>query len=270
MRLHVVEAGAGPVVVILHGLFGAARNFATIQRRLAARYRVLALDLRNHGESPHAPSMDYRTLAADVEETLAAEGARPAAVVGHSMGGKVAMRLALAAPDAVSRLVVCDIAPVAYPTHGHRRYIAAMRALPLVPDLTRAAADAALTDAVPSASLRQFLLHSLRFGAAPSWRLGLAEIAEGMPDIESWEAPPGAAYTGPTLFLTGGRSDYVLPEHRPAIRALFPHSRFTTLKQAGHWLHADDPEGFLAALAAFLAPLRAGDGAEVRAAAPEP
>ncbi len=252
MRLHVIEAGAGPAVVILHGLFGAARNFTTIQRRLAARYRVLALDLRNHGESPRAPDMAYGTLAADVHETLAAHGALPAAVIGHSMGGKVAMRLALAAPEAVSRLAVCDIAPVPYPSHGHRDYVAAMRALPLTPELTRAGADAALAEAVPAAPLRQFLLHSLRFGAAPSWRLGLAEIAAAMPAIESWDAPPGAVYGGPTLFLIGGRSDYVRPDYRPAIRALFPHARFVTLKRAGHWLHADDPEGFLAAITAFL------------------
>ncbi len=255
MRLHVIEAGAGATVAILHGLFGSARNFATIQRRLAARFRVLALDLRNHGDSPRAAGMDYATLAEDVRETLAALGALPAAVVGHSMGGKVAMRLALAAPAAVSRLAVCDIAPVPYPSHGHRAYVAAMRALPLSPALTRAAAEAALAEAVPSAPLRQFLLHSLRFGAAPSWRLGLAEIAAAMPAIESWEAPLGASYAGPTLFLTGGRSDYVRSEYRPAIRALFPHARFVTLKQAGHWLHADDPEGFLAAIAAFLDPL---------------
>ena len=267
MRLHVIEAGTGPAVVILHGLFGAARNFATIQRRLAAHYRVLALDLRNHGESPHAPGMAYATLAADVRETLAAHGALPAAVVGHSMGGKVAMRLALAAPEAVSRLAACDIAPVPYPSHGHRGYIAAMRALPLTPELTRAGAEAALAEAVPSAPLRQFLLHSLRFGAAPSWRLGLAEIAAAMPEIESWDAPPGVSYAGPTLFLTGGRSDYVRPEYRPAIRALFPHARFATLKQAGHWLHADDPEGFLAAIAAFLSPLL---GSGIRAEGAEP
>jgi pimeloyl-ACP methyl ester carboxylesterase len=257
MRLHGIEAGAGPTVAILHGLFGSARNFATIQRRLAAHYRVLALDLRNHGESPRAAGMDYATLAEDVRETLAARDALPAAVIGHSMGGKVAMRLALAAPAAVSRLAVCDIAPVPYPSHGHGATVAAMQALPLSPALTRAGAEAALAAAVPSAPLRQFLLHSLRFGAAPSWRLGLAEIAQAMPAIESWEAPAAATYAGPTLFLTGGRSEYVRADDRPLIRAVFPHARFVTLKKAGHWLHADDPEGFLAAISAFLAPLRA-------------
>lgn len=269
MRLHVVEAGAGPNVAILHGLFGAARNFATLQRRLASRFRVLALDLRNHGESPHAPGMDYATLAADVAETLAAHNALPAAVIGHSMGGKVAMRLALAAPEAASRLAVCDIAPIAYPSHGHRRYVAAMQALPLTPALTRAAADAALAGAVADAALRQFLLHSLRFGAAPAWRLGLAEIADAMPEIESWDAPADASYAGPTLFLTGGRSDYVRAEYRPAIRALFPHARFATLKRAGHWLHADDPEGFLAAITAFLDPILDPATGGIKPPAPE-
>lgn len=253
MRLHVVEAGEGETVALLHGLFGEARNFATLQRRLAARYRVLALDLRNHGESPRAPGMDYATLAADARETLAAAGALPVALIGHSMGGKVAMRMALDAPEAVRRLAVCDIAPIRYPPRNYREIIAALRALPLAPDLTRARADALLAPAVAEAALRQFLLHSLRFGANPAWRLGLAEIADAMEAIEDWEQPAGARYAGPVLFLTGARSNYVRPEHRAIIRALFPHARFAALRHAGHWLHVDDPAGFLAAITAFLA-----------------
>ncbi len=253
MLLHVIEAGTGPAVAILHGLFGEARNFATVQRRLADQYRVLALDLRNHGESPHAPGMDYGALAADVHETLAAVAALPVALIGHSMGGKVAMRLALDVPGAIRRLAVCDIAPVRYPPRDHRALIAALRALPLTPGLTRSAADAALAPAVADRALRQFLLHSLRCGPAPRWRLGLAEIARAMDEIEDWWALPDAHYDGPTLFLTGARSDYVRPEHRATIRALFPHARFAALRHAGHWLHVDDPTGFLAAITAFLA-----------------
>jgi esterase len=249
--LHATEMGDGPPVALLHGLFGAARNWGAIQRRLAKRFRVLALDLRNHGDSPHAPEMSYAALAGDVLETLARAGALPAALIGHSMGGKAAMRAALDRPDAVTRLLVADIAPVRYPP-GFGAYARAMAALPLTPELTRAQADAALASAVPDGGVRLFLLQNLRFGAAPAWRIGLAEIAAGLADIEGWEAPPGAAYDGPALFLAGARSTYVQPSHRPAIRALFPAARFVVLKDAGHWLHSDNPEGFLAVAEAFL------------------
>ena len=157
MRLDVIEAGEGAPLVLLHGLFGQAGNFGAVQKVLAGNgRRVLALDLRNHGASPHAAGMDYAAMAADVAETLRALGAAPADVVGHSMGGKVAMMLALAHPGVVSRLVVVDIAPVAYPP-AFRPYAEAMQALPLAPGLTRKAADAALATAVPSAGVRGFL-----------------------------------------------------------------------------------------------------------------
>lgn len=251
MILHAREAGEGSPVVLLHGLFGSARNLGTVQARLAARYRVLALDLRNHGDSPHAFGMDYATMAEDVRETLAARDALPAAVIGHSMGGKVAMRLALAAPDAVTRLLVADIAPVAYPP-GFGAYAEAMARLPLRPELTRIAADAALAPVISEASVRTFLLQNLHPGAAPSWRIGLAEITAALPDIEGWNAPSGASYGGPTLFVSGELSPYIRAEARPVIRALFPAAKLVTLRHAGHWLHADNPEGFVAVARAFL------------------
>ena len=253
MILNCVEAGEGaaPAVVLLHGLFGAARSFGAIQRRLAGAHRVLALDLRNHGASPHASGMNYQALAADVLETLRGRGALPCALVGHSMGGKTAMRAALDAPDAVARLLVADIAPVVYPP-AFRDYLRALAAVPLVPGLTRGQAEEALRAAVPDASVRGFLLQNLRLGVQPGWRFGLAEIAEGLGDVESWGAPVDARYAGPTLFVAGARSDYIRREHRPAIRALFPAARFVTLKGAGHWLHADNPEGFVSIVSSFV------------------
>ncbi|MGA3401933.1 MAG: alpha/beta fold hydrolase [Acetobacteraceae bacterium] len=252
MILHTVEAGEGSPVALLHGLFGAARNLGVVQRALAPRFRVLALDLRNHGSSPHAAAMDYPAMAADVLATLDQRAALPAALVGHSMGGKAAMMAALSRPDQVSRLVVADIAPVAY-EHHNAEIAAALGAIPLSPGLTRAAADAALAAAVPDAGLRAFLLQNLAPGGHPGWRIGLREIAAAMPVIEGWEAPAGAVYRGPTLFVAGAASDYVRADDRPAIRALFPAARFVTLKHAGHWLHADNPAGFVAVLEAFLA-----------------
>jgi pimeloyl-ACP methyl ester carboxylesterase len=255
MILHAVEAGEGDPLVLLHGLFGAARNFGTVQRALAATHRTLALDLRNHGASPHAADMRYATMAADVLETLERLGALPATLLGHSMGGKVAMQVALARPDAVARLIVADIAPVPYPPH-YRAIASAMASLPLAPGTTRAQLDAVLANAVPDSAMRTFLLQNLQSGATPAWRIGLDEIAAALPDIESWGVRSGANYRGPTLFVAGAASDYIQPAHRPAIRTLFPEARFVTLKNAGHWLHADNPSGFVAVVEAFLTATR--------------
>lgn len=252
MMLHVNDGGEGPPSVILHGLFGTASNFATIQKRLAIGRRVVTMDLRNHGRSGHDPAMDYALMAADVLETMTALGLEQAALVGHSMGGKVVMTAALRHPERVSRLLIADIAPVPYPPR-YREIADAMLALRLEPGLTRTAADAALTDAVPDTAMRQFLLSNLRFGAAPSWRIGLAEIAEALPAIEGWADAAGeGVYGGPTLVLRGERSDYVKLEDRPKFRALFPAARFASLRDAGHWLHADAPDAFVATVDAFL------------------
>ena len=252
MILHAVESGQGRPLALLHGLFGQASNFTTVQRGLAAHHRVLALDLRNHGASPHAGGMAYGDMAEDVLETLRARAALPCAILGHSMGGKVAMMAALAAPAAVAKVFVADIAPVPYPP-VFRAYAEAMRAMPLPPGLSRVAAARALAAAVPDASVRAFLLQNLALGPAPRWRNGLAEIAAALASIEGWQPPDEPPYRGPALFIAGARSDYIRPEHRPVIRTLFPAARFVTMKDAGHWLHADNPAGFVSLVEAALA-----------------
>jgi len=252
MRLHALEAGPGPPLVLLHGLFGSARNWGAVQKALASDYRVVALDLRNHGASPHAPAMDYAAQAADIAETLAALGVERAVVLGHSMGGKAAMMLALTRPDLVERLIVADIAPRPYPP-SLRAVVAALQALPLHPGLTRQEADQALRSAVPEAPIRSFLLQNLRFESAPpSWRIGLAEIAAAMPEIEAFAPPQAAPFEGPALAMAGALSPYIRPEDHAAFRALFPRIDFVSIARAGHWLHAENPEGFMAALRDFL------------------
>ncbi len=253
MILHASERGEGAPVALLHGLYGQASNFGALQRRLARGRRVIALDLRNHGSSPHTQAMSYPEMAEDVLETLRALRALPCALVGHSMGGKVAMRAALAAPAEVSRLLVADIAPVAYDHAAfHARYVAAMRAVPLRPGLTRAEADAALAEAVPDKATRGFLLLSLRLGAEPAWRLGLDGIGPSLPALAGWTPPQDPPYQGPALFVAGGRSDFVLPAYRDAILALFPAARVLTLTNAGHWVHTDDFDGFASAAEGFI------------------
>jgi pimeloyl-ACP methyl ester carboxylesterase len=195
--------------------------------------------------------MSYADMATDVRQTLCAENAWPAALIGHSMGGKAAMRLALESPE-VTKLMVMDIAPVRYQS-GFRAFAEAMQAVPLGPDLTRAEASRLMASVVTDSGVRAFLLQNLRVGAQPSWRIGLDEIAAALPVIGDFETPGGAVYAGPTLFAGGVRSDYILPEYRPVIRALFPAARFATVKDAGHWLHADNPAATAQLAADFLA-----------------
>jgi esterase len=251
--LAATEYGDGPPLAILHGVFGAGRNWAGMARRLAAHHRVIALDLRNHGSSPWAEGMDYALLAEDVRTTMQRLGHRRFALLGHSMGGKAAMVLALTRPPEVSRLVVVDIAPVAYPPR-HLAYVRAMRTLDLGAIERRSAADAPLAAAVPDAAERAFLLQNLVFDDGRArWRLNLAAIERAMRALAGFPAlPPGAAYDEPALFVAGGHSDYLLPRHEPAIRRRFPGARICRIAEAGHWPHAERPEAFLGLVAPFL------------------
>jgi pimeloyl-ACP methyl ester carboxylesterase len=258
VRLDAVEYGDGPPLAILHGLFGSGRNWASIAQLLAVHYRVIALDLRNHGASPWADTMDYAEMAEDVRVTLHASGHHRFALLGHSMGGKVAMVLALTDGEAVERIVVVDIAPATY-KQGHLGYARAMRELDLGAIRRRAEADARLAPDVGDAAERGFLLQNLIFsspaaGGEARWRLNLAAIERAMPGLAGFPAPPaGTAYRGPALFIAGGRSDYLRPEHEPEIRHRFPNARIARVASAGHWLHAEQPRAFLAIVEPFLA-----------------
>jgi pimeloyl-ACP methyl ester carboxylesterase len=257
VRLEAAEYGGGPPLAILHGLFGAGRNWAGVAQHLAAHHRVIPLDLRNHGASPWADTMDYAEMAEDVRARLRASGHRRFALLGHSMGGKVAMMLALADGEAVARLVVVDIAPAAYAPH-HLGYVRAMRALDLGGITRRSEADARLAPAVGDAAERGFLLQNLVFPSAAAggevrWRLNLAAIERAMPRLAGFPAiPAGATYPGPALFVAGGRSDYLRPEHEPEIRRLFPNARIARIADAGHWPHAEQPQAFLDIVEPFL------------------
>ena len=257
---HPAETETGQLpLLIAHGLFGSARNWGVIARRLADRRDVLAVDMRNHGESAWSDRHDYDGMAADLAEVIAAHGGR-ADVLGHSMGGKAAMVLALTRAGLVNRLVVADIAPVAY-RHDQTSHIAAMRALDLTALGSRGEADRRMAAAVPDAGLRAFLLQSLDLRAEPPrWRLNLDVLEAEMPGIVGWP-DIGGHFDGPVLFLSGALSAYVGPESREAIRRLFPAARFARIPGAGHWLHAEKPREFEAAVRVFL-----GRGSTDRAA----
>lgn len=241
---------AGVPVLIVHGLFGSGRNWGVIARRLAETRPVIAVDMRNHGDSPRFPTQSYADMAADLAEVIAAHGGR-ADVLGHSMGGKAAMVLALTHPERVRRLIVADIAPVAY-GHSQSHHIAAMRALDLTGLQARSEADRRLAATVPDAPLRAFFLQSLDLKSTPPrWKLNLDVLEAEMPQIVGWPSIAGR-YDGPALFLSGALSDYVRPEHRATISALFPRARLARIPGAGHWLHADKPREFEAAIVTWL------------------
>ena len=202
-----------PPLVIAHGLFGSGRNWGAIARRLAESRQVVTLDMRNHGDSPKSPDHGYAAMADDLSAAMAAFGGR-ADLLGHSMGGKAAMVLALTEPERLRRLVVADMAPVAY-GHSQLGYVRAMQAIDLATVARRADADKALAAAVPDPGLRAFFLQSLALGpSGAGWKLNLGALADEMPRIMDFPDLPGR-FDGPTLFLTGGRSDYVRPEHWP-------------------------------------------------------
>ncbi|WP_050526661.1 alpha/beta fold hydrolase [Pseudorhodobacter aquimaris] len=240
-----------PPLLIVHGLFGSARNWGVIARRMAADREVLAVDMRNHGESPWMPAQSYADMAADLAEVIAAHGGRMD-VMGHSMGGKAAMQLALTHGDMVDRLIVADIAPVAY-SHDQSQHIHAMRALDLTGLSARSEADRRLAAQMDDPALRAFFLQSLDLKADPvRWRLNLDVLEAEMASITGWPGTTGR-FDGSALFLAGGDSTYILPEHRPAIRDLFPAARLAKIPNAGHWLHAEKPREFEETMRIFLA-----------------
>jgi pimeloyl-ACP methyl ester carboxylesterase len=270
-RLALRQLGdAGPRVVFVHGLFGQGKNWTTIARGLAGNHRVTLLDLPNHGHSPWTERVDYLDMAELVATELEQFG-EPVTLVGHSMGGKVAMQLALRRPELLRALVVVDIAPVSYPPTGGRTddpdeeaspfgaYIEAMRALDLDQLTTRDEADAALRDVIPSRMVRSFLLQSLvREGLGTDggwrWRLNLELLDRDLGELRGFPAPPpGAVFEGPVLWIAGANSTYVLDEDRPHMDALFPATRLVRIKKAGHWVHSEQPEVFLETLRRFLA-----------------
>lgn len=247
------EAGSGRPLLILHGLFGSKRNWGAIAKQLSSHHRVFSLDLRNHGESPWDQVMTYPALATDVARFIHDHGLGPCDVIGHSMGGKTAMTLALTHPELVRSLIVVDIAPAPSPgTFIH--YVEALRAIDLGTVASRKDADALLAPAEKNPGIRAFLLQNLENGADGfSWRVNLDALAAAMKNLLDWpEQPNHRPYQGPSLFLAGGASNYIRPQHHGEIARLFPQSRVEVLPGVGHWAHAENPHLFLSHVTDFL------------------
>ncbi|WP_210462976.1 alpha/beta fold hydrolase [Rufibacter roseolus] len=253
MELNYKVSGEGQPLLILHGLFGTLDNWQTLGREFSKTYKVYLVDLRNHGRSPHTPEFSYQLMTDDLVEFFDQHQLQNAFIIGHSMGGKVAMNFALQHPERLSKLLVADIAPKAYPPH-HDDIIAGFRSIDLNAIQNRQEADDQLAQKVDDFGTRMFLLKNLyrkednTFG----WRLNLDAIEQNLDkilgNIES-ETP----FTKPTLFLRGGNSRYIKPEQDlPQIQSLFPNATIQTIENAGHWLHAEQPQEFYRLTMEFL------------------
>jgi esterase len=252
MQLNFQTYGTGFPLLILHGLFGSLDNWHTISRRLGESCQVYALDLRNHGRSPHSEVLDYEVMAADIAEFMQTHGLARAHLLGHSLGGKVAMLFALRHPDRVEKLIVADMAPKAYPP-SHLSILAALRALDLASFHNRNEIDAALVPGIPEPTVRQFLLKNV--GRTESggfaWKMNLAAIDKNYPQlIQAIESDQ--QFKGPALFISGGQSDYLQANDHDRITKLFPQAQFSTIPEAGHWLHAEAPEEFIKTIMNYL------------------
>lgn len=251
--LHTTEYGErGPWVVFCHGLFGQGKNWARFAKALAGDHRVRLIDMPNHGRSAWTDHLDYVDMADRVAAALPDE---PVALVGHSMGGKAAMLLALRHAEKIARLCVVDVAPVAY-DHGTELggYIAAMRSLDLAGIRHRRDADQALAEAVPSPSVRGFLLQNLkRKGHQWQWRPNLALLGDELTVLTGWPADAvTGSYDGPVLWVGGDRSTYITDDDADEMSRLFPQVRRVTIKDAGHWVHSEQADVFWEVLRRFV------------------
>ncbi|MEX1196765.1 MAG: alpha/beta fold hydrolase [Pseudohongiellaceae bacterium] len=249
----------GPPLLILHGLFGSLSNWNWHARKWAEPFSVYALDLRNHGNSPHADSMTYPEMAGDVLDFLDHHGIDTCHLVGHSMGGKVAMQLAMDHPGRIRTLVVADIAPVPYEGE-HDRIFAGLTAIDPAAVKTRQEADDVLVDYEEDEQVRLFLLSNLQRadGGGFEWRINLPALEACYEDLRA--GLEEGRYEGPVLFLRGNDSNYIRESHREAILSRFPRAELKTLMQAGHWLHAEKPESFNRLVTEFISEHEDDDG----------
>ncbi|XP_074045519.1 sn-1-specific diacylglycerol lipase ABHD11-like [Macrotis lagotis] len=248
-----------PPLVFLHGLFGSKTNFQSIAKALGQQTgrKVLTVDARNHGESPHSPDASYEAMSADLQALLPQLGLAPCVLIGHSMGGKTAMILALQRPELVERLISVDISPL--PIMGvssFSSYLEAMKSLQIPQELTlsqaRKVADKQLCHIIKDINVRQFLLTNLvRTNGQFVWRVNVEALNQQMDKIMDFPLVQ-QSYSGPTLFLSGANSKYIQPSHHPEIKRLFPQAQILSVPGAGHWIHADQPQDFMARIKCFL------------------
>lgn len=248
-------------IVIVPGLFGSIANWRRFANELSEHCSVYVVDMRNHGQSPHADSHRYQDMVSDLRQFLQDQKLAKVNLCGHSMGGKAAMLFAMTYPDSINSLMVLDIAPVAY-KHSHKPYLKALMALDLTQLKSRSEADKLLREAIPETDVRLFLLQSLGRTATDStdnsseyeWRLNLPVLYDDMAEITGFPEHliASAVMTKPTLIMRGANSDYVHDDHQSIFKQLFPNAQFCIIDQAGHWLHIEQREAVLDAIKKFV------------------
>lgn len=245
----------GAPVLVLHGLFGSLSNWGWHCKKLAETFAVYGVDLRNHGDSPHSDEHDYSVMAEDVRLLMQRLGLKSCYIVGHSMGGKVAMQLALSAPELVEKLVVIDIAPIAYPedADSHMNVLAAMDAVRLESIKSRTEAEVTLQEYIPEEATRKFVLTNLVRGEQGffEWRLNKDALRANYGNLRA-ELVANEPYSRPTLFVKGSLSPYIKDEHEARIKELFPAASVKLILNSGHWLHAEQPQALQTLLLKFL------------------
>ena len=251
--LHHQQFGeSGDPLIAIHGLFGSLENLGVITRQLAADYRVYAVDLPNHGGSLHTDKMTIASMAERVNQWMAVMGIDSAHFLGHSLGGKVCMEIALTTPSVVRSLVVADIAPVSYPPR-HDNVFRGLRAVDTVAITSRSQADQQMRDYITDAATRLFLLKNLvKVNGRWRWRMNLDAIETHYSALLAENIRGKTPYQNPVLFIKGQHSDYLLPEYREAILERFPNAAVKEIQQTGHWLHAEKPDAFVRIVKRFL------------------
>ena len=253
--LNYKQTGTGKHIVLIHGLFGSLENLNMVAKPLVNNYCVTSVDVRNHGDSFHASSMEYSELAQDIINLLDHLNIKSCLLLGHSMGGKIAIQVALTQPERVNKLIVADIAPVSYPPH-HLKIIEGLQAIDLSSVSKRKDADTQLAAYVDNIGIRQFLLRNLAIDSHGkfAFKCSLNDISLCYPQImKANELPVNKMpYQGETLFIKGGDSDYILPEHKKAIAALLPNAKAKIIQGTGHWLHAEKTIAFNKVVADFI------------------
>ena len=251
MKLHYQESGEGIPLIIIHGLFGSADNWRSMAKYFSRFYRVISVDLRNHGRSPHSDEQNFTVMAEDIHELCEDLRLGQMNILGHSLGGKVAMKFAEMYPEMVAKLVVVDIAPRQY-FSAHTPLMDAMMALNLSEFTSRTEVDAALAQSIPDQAVRQFLLMNLvseheRY----KWRINLTALKANFKELMA-SIFDSEVLTMPSLFVYGELSDYVTEQDRQQISAQFTHAEFNCIEKAGHWVQAERPQQFKQVVEAFL------------------
>ncbi|PSL01958.1 alpha/beta fold hydrolase [Cecembia rubra] len=252
MKLHFKKTGAGKPLIIVHGLFGSSDNWFSIAKELEKNYTLYLVDQRNHGDSPHSEEWNYTVMADDLKELMEDERIHSAYFMGHSMGGKTVMKLAMNYPDLVEKLIVADIAPRFYPLH-HQQILEGLNAVPVDQLKSRKEADDILTEYIKIPGIRQFLMKSLGRDDNGKfiWKINLPVITEKIGNVGE-ELKSDAPFEKPTLFIGGANSDYITEKDKVDIERFFPNSRLVYIKDAGHWLHAEQPAAVIETVKAFL------------------